>query len=299
MMISRFLSFVIIFTTHLVDLVVPDGIMGIYRWNFRGYRTQAQLWYSVATIITIQLVRLERRVDDEKTFEYILLPVCNHSILGLRYRQWLREWGRWVEAVVGLHHAACMKLRHVFTYKAMRNQHWNGHFWTKIEEEDIFFLRYLISCGFGQKRLIAEQNFHVAGYFPSTPARSDQFRMALPLLQDEPQLISKFRCEESFGFIVFRIGWLGSIFHNINKEGANGVPNCQSTTNFLVNCQLTTNLSWLLIFISLRRKLVRYNPNFLYLARQSVLKGGPHYNWGINYMITTVWVIRKTEKKIT
>ena len=39
------------------------------------------------------------------------------------------------------------------------------------------------------------QNFHVAGYFPSTPARSDQFRMALPLLQDEPQLIGKFRCE--------------------------------------------------------------------------------------------------------
>ena len=38
-MISRFVSFVIIFTTHLVDLVVPDDIMRIYRWNFRGYRT--------------------------------------------------------------------------------------------------------------------------------------------------------------------------------------------------------------------------------------------------------------------
>ena len=47
------------------------------------------------------------------------------------------------------------------------------------------FLRYLKSCGFD----------HVVGYLPSTPARSDQFRIALPLLRDGPQRISKFRCE--------------------------------------------------------------------------------------------------------
>ena len=64
-----------------------------------------------------------------------------------------------MEGVLGLNHAACMKLRHVFTYKAMRNQHLNGHFSTKIEEKDIFFLRYQKSCGFGKKRLMAEPEF--------------------------------------------------------------------------------------------------------------------------------------------
>ncbi len=52
-----------------------------------------------------------------------------------------------------------------------------------------------------------------------------------------------------------------------------GVPNCQLTTNFLANCQLTTiflancqlttNLSYLLTFTFLQRKLLRHNPNFL------------------------------------
>ena len=72
-----------------------------------------------------------------------------------------------MEGVLGLHHAACMKLRHVFTYKALRNQHLNGHFSTKIEEKDIFLsslpeiVRFRQKAAYGGTRISMWQDiFH-------------------------------------------------------------------------------------------------------------------------------------------
>ena len=97
-------------------------------------------------------------------------------------------------------------------------------FLTKSKENDLStFLRYLKTCGFQQrakemeskykvtyKRLTTEPEFPRGRIFSFDI--NDQFKVALPLLQDKHELIGKFRCVfRSFYFIIYRNGWSWSV----------------------------------------------------------------------------------------
>ena len=95
-------------------------------------------------------------------------------------------------------------------------------FLTKIKENDLSSsLRYLKTCGFDQrakeigilkyivklqyKRLTPEPEFPRGRIF--SVDTDDQFKVALPLLQDKHELIGKFRYVYR-SFIIYRTGWL-------------------------------------------------------------------------------------------